>query len=194
MVNNTSTRKIVLASASPRRQELLRLITPEFEVCASNADETIEEKQQPENIVADLALRKASSISKNYEDAVIIGADTLVCYCGKILGKPKDFEDAFSMLKMLSANVHSVYTGVCVLDTITELYECAVVQTKVLFDSISDVQIKDYILASRPFDKAGAYGIQDEASKFVVGIEGCFFNVMGLPVNALYNLLLKFGI
>ncbi len=182
--------KIVLASASPRRRELLKLITDDFTVMPSDADETL-----PKNISADkaaeyLAVVKAKSIVKN--DAVVIGCDTVVAADEKILGKPKNRTDCFEMLRLLSGRKHFVYTGVCILFN-NEVFSFTE-KTEVEFHELSDAEIEEYMNSGEPFDKAGGYGIQGKGSLFVKGICGDYFNVVGLPVSALNRKLKEIGI
>lgn len=177
--------KWILASGSPRRKELLTQIGLEFEVLVSEADENIEEDLSPGELVERLSLIKAEAVrvssvsaSDNYG---IIGADTIVYHDGKVLGKPKDEEDAFAMLRALSGGSHSVFTGVSILlpdETITFHNE-----TKVYFDELSDEEIHKYIASGEPMDKAGAYGIQGLGGAFVTRIEGEYANVVGFPIG-----------
>lgn len=179
---------MILASASPRRRELLALITPEFEVVASGADESCD-IADPCKMVRFLAEKKAESVARDYPDEIVIGADTVVEAGGKVFGKPEDFEDARRMLRALSGNIHFVHTGVCVTRrgrSITEAFT-----TKVIFRHLEPQEIEEYLAQERVMDKAGAYAIQGPAAKFVTAIEGCFFNVVGLPVSGLYDMLKK---
>lgn len=183
---------IVLASASPRRKELLSLIRPDFKVITADADET-SCKLAPQDIVCDIAHKKAEAVSaKTGDDDIIISADTLVFLNNKRLGKPKDSAQAFSMLAKLSGCTHKVYTGICIMKNpknYTLTYEC----TEVTFAPLSDKEIADYIATNDCFDKAGAYGIQGYASRFISRINGCYFNVVGLPIHKLYSELKKFS-
>lgn len=185
--------KWILASASPRRRELLTQVGLEFEVMVSDADENIEESLSPDELVKRLSLIKAAAVkeelsAKGADGApAVIGADTVVFHNGEILGKPKDEEDAFRMLKSLSGDTHSVYTGVTILlgdETITFANE-----TKVVFDTISDEEIKRYIASREPMDKAGAYGIQGLGGAFVTSIEGEYANVVGFPIGEFCHIL-----
>ena len=166
---------LILASKSPRRKELLSLITRDFMAVSREVDETISDDMTPENAVLYLSRIKAEPFQNDND--VIIGADTIVVLNGKILGKPTDEEEAFSMLKALSGKEHSVFTGV------TLIFK----ETKVKFYELSDGEISTYIKTGEPMDKAGAYGIQGYGSLFVEKIEGDYFNVVGLPVSALYR-------
>ena len=185
--------KWILASASPRRRELLTQVGLTFEVMVSDADENIEESLSPDELVKRLSLIKAAAVKEELTakgadgDSAVIGADTVVFHKGEILGKPKDEEDAFRMLKSLSGDTHSVYTGVTILlgdETITFANE-----TKVVFDTISDEEIKRYIASKEPMDKAGAYGIQGLGGAFVTSIEGEYANVVGFPIGEFCHIL-----
>ena len=197
--------KWILASASPRRKELLTQIGIDFEVVVSEADENIAEKLSPGELVERLSLIKAGAVRKHLaKDAqtadestaagtfAVIGADTVVYLGGEILGKPKDEEDAFRMLRALSGATHSVFTGVTILlpdETITFHSE-----TKVTFDELSDAEIRAYIASGEPMDKAGAYGIQGLGGAFVTGIEGEYANVVGFPIGEFCRILRKKGL
>ena len=171
---------IILASASPRRKEILELADLKFDVMPSDAQE-ITTKTAPNEVVMELASIKAKDIYKKSEkQSMIVGADTVVAYQGQILGKPADEADAKRMLTMLSGQTHEVYTGVCVIEDekIKTFYE----ETKVTFYEISDEQIDHYIKTGEPMDKAGSYGIQGKAAVFIKGIEGDYYNVVGFPI------------
>lgn len=181
---------IILASASPRRKELLGYITEKFECVPADIDETV-----PENISADesaeyLACMKASHISRSYPDSVVIGCDTVVVYDGEVYGKPADEADAERMLKNLSGKVHKVITGVCMC--MGEKKESFSEITEVEFFKLSDEDIRKYILTGSPMDKAGAYGIQDGALLPAKSIKGDYFNVVGLPAGRLKRELAAF--
>ena len=179
---------IILASKSPRRQELLKFITQDFTVKTAEVDETLPEKISPADAVLYLSKIKAEPF-KNEND-VVIGADTVVAIDGKILGKPSDKADARDMLRLLSGKTHSVFTGVTVFkgnDSKSFFSE-----TKVTFFELSESEIENYISTGEPLDKAGAYGIQGFGSLLVEKIEGDYFNVVGLPVSKLNRLLTNF--
>lgn len=183
-------KQIILASGSPRRKELLSYIVDDFTVIPSNFEEIA--YGTPREQTLQLAKDKAMDIAKSYPDAVVIGADTLVAIGGRVLGKPKDEEDAASMLKLLSGKTHEVYTGVAIVCCGNVLTECVV--TEVTFDVMSDEEIDSYIRTGEPMDKAGAYGIQGFSGKFIRGISGDYFNVMGFPQNTVYGMLKSIGI
>lgn len=180
--------KLVLASKSPRRSEILKNAGIDFTVRVADADETIPEGTKPEDAVVFLAARKAMAVPRE-NDEVVLGADTVVVLDDMILGKPKDKDDAFNMIKRLSGRVHSVFTGVCAIGDGISLTFAE--ETKVEFYPLSDNEIYDYINTNEPYDKAGAYGIQGLASKFIRGIEGDYFNVVGLPVSSVYKKIIK---
>ncbi len=188
--------KIVLASASPRRRELLLQIGVDFEVIPSKGEEVVS-KTAPGEVVKELAFQKAKEVAKRIEelDTIVIGSDTIVTLGQEILGKPKDNDDAFRMLSLLQGNTHSVYTGVAVLKTGYEeepllFYE----QTKVTMYPMAEDEIKGYIATKDPMDKAGSYGIQGICARFIKEISGDYNNVVGLPVGRLYQECKKAGI
>lgn len=185
---------IILASGSPRRSELLKQIGVEFVVKTSDADESYAADASPENIVAELSSRKAYAVFDEVlpiKDTVIIAADTIVVHKGEILGKPKDRNNAFNMLKSLSDDVHQVYTGVTMLYyvnnkiTFETFYEC----TDVYFYKLNDDEINKYVDTWEPMDKAGGYGIQGKGAILVKKIDGDYYSVVGLPIAKVYNSL-----
>lgn len=187
--------KIILASASPRRKELLSGMGLEYEIIKSDCEENTE-KTNPCDMVRQIAEDKAMDVrnkclEKGYDDFILIAADTLVFLDRDPLGKPKDERDAERMLKSLSGRDHEVITGVCVLRECegkcskTSFAE----ETKVHVADLSDAEIEAYIATGEPMDKAGAYAIQGKFSRFIRGIEGDYFNVVGLPVAHLYRVL-----
>lgn len=180
--------KLVLASKSPRRSEILKNAGIDFTVRVADADETIPDGTKPCDAVVFLAARKAMAVPRE-KDEVVLGADTIVVLDDMILGKPKDKEDAFNMIKNLSGRVHSVFTGVCAIGDGISLTFAE--ETRVEFYPLSDDEINEYISTDEPYDKAGAYGIQGLASKFIRGIEGDYFNVVGLPVSSVYKKIIK---
>lgn len=184
--------KIILASQSPRRKEILSLLNLPFEIMVSQTDETIDESLPPYFITEKLSLEKAADVAKNVAgEAIVIGADTIVVSEGRILGKPKDTQDACNMLKSLSGKWHSVISGVTVIHTKSAKSESFYVETKVHFVDLTDKELNEYVASGEPMDKAGAYGIQGLGGKFVDRIEGDYFNVVGLPLCKLYQVLKK---
>lgn len=171
--------KIVLASASPRRKQILENAGFEVTVRVSEADETLPDDISPDRAVELLAKIKANAVERK-KDELVIAADTVVVLDGKILGKPRDEKEAFEMLSALSAGSHKVYTGVCII--YNEKEEIFSDQTEVEFYKLTEKEINDYISTGEPMDKAGAYGIQGKGCMFVKGIKGDYFNVMGLPI------------
>ena len=180
--------KLVLASKSPRRSEILKNAGFDFVIRTADADETIAEGTNPEDAVVMLAARKAMAVERA-KDEVVLGADTIVVLDDKILGKPKDREDAFNMLRSLSGRVHSVFTGVCAISDKGSMTFAE--ETKVEFYPLTDEEINTYIDSNDCYDKAGAYGIQGLASKFIRGIKGDYFNVVGLPICSVFKKILK---
>lgn len=185
--------KVILASASARRQELLLRLVDDFDIVVSDFDEsTVPFEGDIDKYVKNVALGKAIDIrDKIKEDSIIISADTIVTQDNKILGKPKDEQDAFKMLKSLQGKSHFVYSGVVVINTKTNMTIQESLGTKVTFSNMSDEEILEYIATKEPLDKAGAYGIQGKGGIFVEQIEGCYYNVVGLPLNKLKSMLDK---
>lgn len=179
--------QFVLASASPRRRELMSLISENFTVTLPETDESvISDDTPPYMYVQELALLKAAAAAKFHlkqKDAIIIAADTIVVADGKILGKPHDESDAKYTLLMLSGKTHSVYTGYCILRMSDAYTVCNRVKTDVTFRDLSEEKIDAYIRTGEPMDKAGAYGIQGKGSFLVSKIDGDYFNVVGFPVS-----------
>ncbi len=218
--------KLILASASPRRKELLHQIGATFEILPSQAEESLT-MQDPAQAVLELSRQKALEVAGRLpkpagwvssdgfapiapppppydaaapgslpQNTIVLGADTLVAYAGKILGKPKDEEDAKAMLRMLSGNTHSVFTGVTLLvsaqdgESVHSFYE----ETKVTLYPLTERQIAAYVATGEPLDKAGSYGIQGRFAVHIQGIQGDYNNVVGLPVARIYQELVKSGI
>lgn len=182
--------RIILASASPRRRELLLQIGLQFEVIESACEEKIE-SSLPEEVVCELSRQKAQDVWERLQDekAVVIGADTVVAHAGRILGKPKDEAQACLMLRALSGSIHQVYTGVTICYTAggsmqsRTFYE----KTEVEFYPMDEKEIRDYVTTGDPLDKAGAYGIQGRCAAYIKEIRGDYNNVVGLPVGRLYQ-------
>ncbi|MCL2857862.1 MAG: Maf family protein [Oscillospiraceae bacterium] len=181
---------LILASASPRRRELLSYIRPDFAVIATDSDETLPAGTLPDEGVRILALRKAQAVAYTHPEATIIGADTMVALDGKIFEKPLDAADAARMLRALSGREHRVYTGVAILGPRGQSVFSQ--ETAVRFVELSEDDIAAYVATGEPMDKAGAYGIQGGGALFVSNIRGDFYNVMGLPVCRLARELRKF--
>lgn len=201
--------QIILASASPRRKELLEQIGLEFEICPAKGEEIIT-KTIPEEVVMELSKQKAEEVAsmvvsfseENKEittpsDILVIGADTVVAYDGRILGKPKDEEDAKHMLSMLAGNTHSVFTGVTLvlMDKSGRAGELVFYEkTDVTMHPMTDKEIERYVASGEPMDKAGAYGIQGKCAIYIEKIHGDYNNVVGLPITRIYQELKKIGI
>ena len=184
---------IILASKSPRRKELLNLITKDFIVAESHFDESSIHENDFHKLPAILAYNKANNILNRYtSDDCIIGSDTIVVINNEILGKPKDKEDAKRMLKLLSNNTHLVITGLSILYKNKIINKS--IENFVTFKELSDEEIDDYINSNEPFDKAGSYAIQGLGSKFIKSINGDYFSIVGLPVNTLYETLKELNI
>jgi len=179
--------KFILASKSPRRIELLQLLLPDFGVEVSHLEELINPELSNEDLVMDLALLKANDISKSNKEAVVMGFDTLVILDGKPMGKPKDRDDAFNMLKSLSNYTHTVLTGCAIVHNgqIDMFYDSA----QVTFNPMTNDEINEYLDTDEPYDKAGAYGIQGYGAKYIKKIDGDYYSVMGMPLQKLYNKL-----
>lgn len=189
--------RIILASASPRREEILGLLGVKFTVAPSDFDESAVVQWPPEEHVLESSMGKAAFIACRIPDGIVIGADTIVVVDDMILGKPADGEDAKRMLRLLSGRSHYVYTGLCVMkradnETLRALRDS--VRTEVRFGQLTDEIINAYVSTLEPLDKAGAYGIQERGSVLVEGIVGDYFNVVGLPIYRLSRMLLELGI
>ncbi|MDD3223809.1 MAG: Maf-like protein [Clostridium sp.] len=192
----------ILASGSPRRVELFKRIVDKFSIIVSEFDEKkVKFNGDVSEYVKTLAASKAKKVAQKQSlrkyknsDSIIIGFDTVVSINNMVLGKPKDEKSAFEMLKMLSGKEHTVYTGIAILNLNTNKIKCDYACTKVRFSNLSDEMILKYIHSEEYKDKAGAYAIQGKASVFVESIEGCFYNVVGLPLNKLNKMFGEMGI
>jgi septum formation protein len=179
--------RLILASASPRRRELLKQAGLPFEVLAADIDESRHVGETPSNYVQRLALEKAQAIHKLHPDAVVLGADTTVALDGDVLNKPVDIADAERMLRLLAGREHQVHTGIAVVSGGEQRQHMET--TTVFFSSMKDEDLAHYLASGDSLDKAGAYGIQGYAARWITRIEGDFFNVMGLPIAATVKLL-----
>lgn len=182
---------LVLASASPRRAELLHQVGVPFKIIIPDIAEEKCNNLPPYEMVIQLSLEKALAVSDRLEEGIIIAADTVVLYRGATIGKPVNQKEALQTLRLLSGNQHLVLTGLTVLDAASGKYENRTSTTKVWMTSLTETELDAYVATGEPLDKAGAYGIQGKAALFVDKIEGCYFNVVGLPLNLLYNMLKK---
>jgi len=187
-------RQIILATTSPRRLQLFKLLGIKFLAVDSGFEEVIDPKLSHEDLVKFLALGKARAAAKKYPKAVIVAADTMVSFRGKIIGKPKNKQEAEKMLKSFSGNAQDVITGVAVLDAQTKQVIVAVDKIKVYFKKLSAQNISAYIKTGEPFDKAGAYGPQGLGFNLIDRIEGDFTNILGLPMTIVFNALEKLGV
>ncbi len=186
--------RIILASASPRRRDLLKQIGLTFDVQISEIDENVTGGVNPAGYVCDLAYRKALAVAEKAGSGLVIGADTIVVSGGELLGKPVDAAAAWQTLQFLSGTEHEVLTGVAVIDAATKKSIVAHEVTKVVFKQLTPEDIRGYIASGEPYDKAGAYGIQGLGAVLVSEVRGCYFNVVGLPLARLADMLREFGI
>ena len=187
--------KFILASSSPRRQDLLLRLQSPFDIILPNVDESmIAPNGSPEKYCTSLAELKANDISQHYPHMLVIGADTIVVLDDLILGKPDDKAQAQEMLEALSGKTHQVYTGVCLKWAEKKIHHLFAEITMVTFRELEQADISQYIENCPPYDKAGAYGIQDWSAVFVQGIKGCYDNVVGFPISRFYQELRKLGI
>ena len=185
-------KRIILASQSPRRSEILRAHGVTFEIVTADVDESIAEGTDPKTACMFLALKKALAVREAVEEGIIVAADTIVVYEGCIMGKPVDENDAFETLKKLKNDVHSVMTGVAVCDAESENTSVFCEETRVFFGDYTDDDIRAYIATGEPMDKAGSYAIQGGWARFVTRIEGDYSNVVGLPWERLSEEFKKF--
>ena len=184
-------RRLILASASPRRQELLKLCNVPFDVKVAEIEEVLDDTLPLGMAIEEIASQKANAIFKHNKDALVLGADTIVAIGSEVLGKPKDKEDARRMIKLLSGKNHKVITGVC-FKSLEEEYVFHTV-ADVSFKEISDKEIENYISTDEPYDKAGAYALQGLAALYINGIKGDYYTIVGLPINSVYEYLLDKG-
>ena len=198
MINDKSSMiqlpQLILASGSPRRAEILGFVGWAFEKNVADVDETEFLSEKPEDYVQRLAKTKAETVAANYDDALVLGADTIVVIDNQIIGKPKDFDDARRMLRLLSGNWHEVFTGVALVKVSSNESETKVdlQKTRVKFAELSDAEIELLIEKGEPLDKAGAYAVQAQAALFIEEIRGDYWNVVGLPVNLVYKMAKDF--
>jgi septum formation protein len=187
-------RTVILASASPRRKELLEKIGLNITVDPSHYPEDKHINLNPEELVKSLSVGKAKAVAQKHPNAIIIAADTIGVLRGKIIGKPHTAEEARKMLRMLSGKSHRVITGFTILDSFSKKTVTRTVETRVYIKKLSPAEIQDYVNTGEPLDKAGAYAIQGLGSVIVERINGDYYNVMGLPLNSLSESLKNFGI
>ncbi len=187
--------QLILASGSPRRAEILRFVGWEFEKNVADVDETEFTNEKPEDYVQRLARAKAETVAAHYENALVLGADTIVVIDNQIIGKPKDLMDARRMLRLLSNSWHEVFTGVALVKIFEKTHETKVdlQKTRVKFAVLSNEEIELLIEKGEPLDKAGAYAVQAQAALFIEEIRGDYWNVVGLPVNLVYEMAKHFS-
>ena len=189
-MKNLRKTRIVLASQSPRRKQLLSLLNVNFEIIVADIDEKINPNNDLVKEIEKLSYQKANAVFINNQDALVIGADTIVKIDNQVLGKPKSIEHAKQMLRMLSGNTHDVVTGVTILtnNSVETFSQIA----KVTFYPLTDEEIDEYVATNEPMDKAGSYAIQGIGSKFIKSIDGDYYTIMGLPIGEVYHRLLKY--
>ncbi|HZK44152.1 MAG TPA: Maf family protein [Syntrophomonadaceae bacterium] len=187
-------KKIILASGSPRRRELFDRLGIDYTQITAEIAEDIQLNELPEEAVRRIAQEKAKAVSQALKSGIIVSADTIVVYNGMILGKPKNELEAFDFLETLSGNSHRVITAICLINKHTGFCAVKTATTLVHFRDLSGEEIKAYIATKEPFGKAGAYAIQGIGALLVEKIEGCYFNVVGLPLTILYEMLLEQGV
>jgi septum formation protein len=197
---STHSPKLVLASASPRRQELISLLGLPVLILPSRVDEDTPDHWSPSQIVEGLSARKALAVKEELlstdddDSCIIVGSDTIVVLNGKVMGKPRDVQEAEQMLRQLAGEIHEVYTGVTCIRVSDAKTVTTHRITKVKMRNLTADQISRYVATGEPMDKAGAYGIQEIGSLLVESIDGCYFNVVGLPVSLLAVMLEQFGV
>lgn len=183
-------RKIILASESPRRRLLLQQLGLEFKCSPAHITEDLSASVPPPELARNIAVEKAQQIARGLNEEIVIAADTVVTLEGKVMGKPASRDEACYMLSCLSGRCHQVITGICVIDTIDKIVESGFETTDVFFRSLSSHEINNYLNHGEWGDKAGAYAIQGRGALLIDHIQGCYFNVVGLPLNRL-NLMLR---
>jgi septum formation protein len=187
-------RQIILASTSPRRLELFKLLNIEFKVVDSGYEEIVKNNLSHTELVKFLALGKAEAAAKKYPRALIVAADTMVSFRGEIIGKPKDKAEAIAMLKSFSGKVQILVTGVVVMDAASGKKVITVVTSKIYFKKLSERDILDYVRRANPYDKAGGYNLQGLGLNLIKKVEGDFTNNLGLPMGVVFNALQKLGV
>ncbi|KKO19366.1 MAG: septum formation protein [Candidatus Brocadia fulgida] len=186
-------KRLILASTSPRRIALLKLLGYRFDIIPHSIDEYIPDDATPEEVVLNLAFMKAHDVAGRVEDAIIIGADTLVYHKKGIIGKPKDIRDAKKILSLLSNSAHSIFTGVCIIDKPSQKKLLRNERTQITMKHIPEEELEAYVQSGEPMDKAGAYAIQGEGEKFIKQITGSYSNAVGLPLGLVQEMLNKFN-
>ena len=187
-------KRIILASSSPRRKEILEITGLVFEVIPSNYEENMNNDIPSVELAKELSKGKAEEVAMKHDNAIVIGADTFIALGNEVLGKPQNESDAIAMLQRLSGNSHSVITGLTIIDSSSDKTISEAVETKVYFKKLSNAEIQAYVSSGEPMGKAGSYAIQGLGSIFIEKIEGDYFNVKGLPLSSLVEKLKKFKI
>ena len=181
--------QLILASTSSRREEILKKANIPFIIIPPDTDESVFNGDNPKSIVMELARNKALSVcGKAGYDDIVLGVDTIVYIDKTILGKPTDQLNARKMIQMLSGRMHSVISGVCLISK-KGFEKIFSIETEVAFNTLDEIEIDEYVKSDEPYDKAGGYAIQGQAAKFIKSINGCFYNVMGLPLSAVYSVI-----
>jgi septum formation protein len=186
-------RQLILASSSPRRSELLKQLGLEFRTIPCKVEETSPPGMNPSDMVEMLAARKARAVAALLDDGIVIGADTVVVLDNQALGKPADLKDSVEMLPRLQGKSHEVYTGVALADAGRRKIIIDHAKTRVYFKPLQEAEIRKYVSTGEPLDKAGAYAVQGLAAMFITRLEGCYTNVVGLPLAKLADMLQEFG-
>jgi septum formation protein len=186
-------KQLILASQSPRRKQLLKALGIKFAVVENLFAENEHKNGSPQDHVIENALGKAHSVAAKYKNALIIGADTVVVFKRKVLGKPKDNGEAVLFLRMLQGNTHAVYTGLALIDTRKNKRETGFVKTLVTMRTLNEQELNAYLSLINPLDKAGSYAIQGPGSILVEQIDGCYYNVVGFPIAKLEEMMISFG-
>lgn len=199
-LKSSSIHRVILASTSPRRKELIASLNIPFDIVPSHVDETIHEHLSPAQIVTELSKRKAEAVYHSLDSSsvsqggIIVGSDTIVVRDAQVLGKPRNVDEAAAMIATLQGRTHTVYTGVACIDSITGETVVDYRSTKVTMKTMTDGEVLAYANSGEGLDKAGGYAIQGLGATLVTGIEGCYFNVVGLPLSLLTDMLKQFGI
>ncbi len=192
-MENINKKRLVLASSSLRRITLLKMLGYHFDIIPHSIDEYIPNDAAPEELVQNLAFLKANDVAGRVDDAIVIGADTLVFHNKDIVGKPKGARDAKRILSLLSNSEHSIFTGVCIIDMPSKKKLLRNERTRITMKHISEEEIEAYVRSGEPLDKAGAYAVQGKGKKFIKKINGCYSNAVGLPLEIVQEMLNKFN-
>ncbi len=186
--------RIILASGSETRKSIINKFGLKFEIIPSKYEEDMSLKLEPKKLAMELAYGKANDVARGLDEGIVIGIDTFVYFDGKVIGKPKDKEDAMKILKNFSGKTHLVYSGIAIIDSATKKTIKDYEVTKVKFRKLSDDEIKKYVESGEPLNKAGAYGAQGKGGILAERFEGCYYNVEGFPTSKILNNLKKFGV